>query len=315
MKPGPARVGIFARVNDPIAQALKASIEARAAQARIFELATLALGAPVAFDNEEWLVDGDALSEFDAFFVRQIPAETSWLGSPGETATSETWWQRAQLSRERAHLAQSCVAHLELLGKRVLNPSASLPFDQKAYQLAALHRAGLPLPRTLVTNFPDAVRAFEADVGPLIFKPLGGGAETQVFDDAARERLTAPLPSPVIFQERVSGPDIRVTVVAGRIVSSVEIPTSHIDYRLGQDYRAGKQEYLPHALSNEGAAMALLAASTCQQVLSGVDLKLSKEGYVVIEANSGPVYLDIERKTGAPITDALVDALGVRSHR
>ena len=45
-------------------------------------------------------------------------------------------------------------------------------------------------------------------------------------------------------------------------------------------------------------------------VLAGIDLKLSpRNEYVVLEANSGPVYLDIEMKTGAPITAAIIRAL------
>lgn len=54
---------------------------------------------------------------------------------------------------------------------------------------------------------------------------------------------------------------------------------------------------------------AALAAPPCHQVVSGIDLKLGAGGYVMLEANSGPVYLDIEQKTGAPITDAIADAL------
>jgi glutathione synthase/RimK-type ligase-like ATP-grasp enzyme len=42
---------------------------------------------------------------------------------------------------------------------------------------------------------------------------------------------------------------------------------------------------------------------------SGIDLKLTADGYLVQEANSGPVYLDIELKTGAPLTETIVELL------
>ena len=49
------------------------------------------------------------------------------------------------------------------------------------------------------------------------------------------------------------------------------------------------------------------AADLCHHVLSGVDLKRDSHGtYTLLEANSAPVYLDIERKTGAPITERIV---------
>ena len=305
-----ASVGIFARRSDPIAQHLAARLQARGAHVEILELGRMAAGAPLAFDNEAWLFDGVEVTELDAVFVRQVPAETALLAEPQTVATAAEWWQRAVKAKERWHLAQSCLTHLELAGKRVLNPSASVPFDYKPLQLAVLQRAGIRLPRTLITNFPDAVRRFADDVGPVIFKPVGGGTETALLDESALAKLDQLAAAPVIFQERISGPDIRVTVVAGRIVSSVEIPTStSLDYRLDPSYRAGSQQYVAHALPKEIEAWCLEAARVCHQVVSGIDLKLGADGYVMLEANSGPVYLDIEQKTGAPITEAIADAL------
>lgn len=200
---------------------------------------------------------------------------------------------------------------LEARDKRMVNPfGRCLPFEQKPFQLAALQRAGVPLPRTLITNFPDAVRAFRDDVGEVIYKPTAGGAETQVLDDEALKRLPAIASTPIIFQERVRGPDIRVTVVGERVVSAVEIPTTEVDYRKGERYRAGEQEYAAHALPPEAIALCLKVARTCHHQVSGIDLKqVGPERYVVLEANSAPVYLDIELKTGHPITEAIVDLL------
>jgi glutathione synthase/RimK-type ligase-like ATP-grasp enzyme len=60
---------------------------------------------------------------------------------------------------------------------------------------------------------------------------------------------------------------------------------------------------------------AFLKSSTlCRHVLSGVDLKRRANGdYVLLEANSAPVYLDIEQKTGAPITARILDYLAATS--
>ncbi|MBL8953997.1 MAG: hypothetical protein JNK82_24685 [Myxococcaceae bacterium] len=303
-------VGIFARHTDPIAKHLAARLMARGAEVEVLELARLTSGAPLAFDVEEWLYEGVALSELDAFFVRQVPAETAMLAEAHVSATAGEWWQKAVKAKERWHLAQSALQHLELMGKRVLNPAASVPFDYKPLQLAVLQRAGIRVPRTLITNFAPGVRQFAADVGEVIYKPVGGGTETAVLDEAALARLDELAGAPVIFQERISGPDIRVTVVNGRIVSSVEIPTStSIDYRLDPDYRAGAQAYVAHALPDAQQRWCLEAARLCHQIVSGIDLKWGADGYVMLEANSGPVYLDIELKTGAPITDAIADVL------
>lgn len=176
-------------------------------------------------------------------------------------------------------------------------------------QLAILQRAGIPIPRTMITNFPAALKAFERDVGEIIFKPTAGGGLAKTMDDDARAKVADAIATPVIFQERIRGPDIRATVVGSRVVSCVEIPTEGLDYRSSESYAAGQQTYVNHTLPGEIEEMCLRVARLCGHVLSGIDLKKDGDRYVVIEANSGPVYLDIERKMGHPITEAIVDVL------
>jgi glutathione synthase/RimK-type ligase-like ATP-grasp enzyme len=65
-----------------------------------------------------------------------------------------------------------------------------------------------------------------------------------------------------------------------------------------------------HVLPKEVEEMCLKAARLCHHTLSGLDLK-HRGGldYVLLEANSAPVYLDIELKTGAPISKTIVECL------
>jgi glutathione synthase/RimK-type ligase-like ATP-grasp enzyme len=126
-------------------------------------------------------------------------------------------------------------------------------------------------------------------------------------DDALYARLDAIASAPAIFQQRIVGADVRVTVVGDRVVSAVEVESEDgVDYRRGAAYRAGASVYRSHALPADVASMSLRAAALCGHVLSGIDWKAGKDGYVILEANSAPVYLDIEHKTGAPITEAVV---------
>ncbi|MDQ3265746.1 MAG: hypothetical protein M3Y59_19175 [Myxococcota bacterium] len=306
------KLGIFGRGGDPIATHLEGKLRARGAQVLPLDLSGLGAGSPITWDGEEWLYEGEALSECHAFFLRKIPAETVLLAAPEVTATAELWYRNALLAKERAHVAQGLVMDLELAGKRVINGVLNVSlYDQKPLQLAAFKRLGLRIPRTLITNFPAAVKAFVQDVGEVIYKPTAGGAETQVVTPEALGRISAIAHAPVIFQERIRGPDIRVTLVDGRIISSVELPTeAEVDYRADTTYQRGGQRYVAHALPSEIASQCILAAKSCGQILSGVDLKRTASGeYVFLEANSSPVYLDIELKTGAPITDAIADAL------
>jgi glutathione synthase/RimK-type ligase-like ATP-grasp enzyme len=305
------RLGIFGRDSDALVKHTRAVAQARGAEVVTFDLGRMYLGDPLAFDGEEWLFGGEELSRCDGYLLRKYPAETVMLGAPTETCSGEDWFRRALRAKERSHVAQSCIMDLERRGKRMVNPLMAIaPFDQKPLQLAALRQAGIEIPRTLITNFPAAVRTFREDVGEVIYKPTGGGAETQILKEEDLARLEQIASSPVIFQERLQGPDIRVTVVAGRIISSVEIPTDGVDYRSNAAYRAGAQQYVDHSLPLEAQAACLKAAQVCGHVLSGIDLKPQPDGrYVMLEANSAPVYLDIELKTKAPITEAIVDYL------
>lgn len=305
-------IAIFARDDDAIAARVEERLRARGAETLRVAFGRMAGGMPVTFDGARFSSEGADLSAVDGYLLRHFPSETAMLSAdPSLSLTTTEWWQRGVAQKERSHFAQSCLMSLDLAGKRAVNPLLlSAPFDLKPLQLAAFQRAGLPIPRTLVTNDPEAVRAFAADVGEVIAKPAAGGAETRVLDEALLSRLDAIRHAPAIFQERVRGPDVRVTVVAGEVVSAVEIPTAEVDYRAGAAYREGFQDYVEHPLDDDARALCLEAARVCHHVLSGIDLKRKGDGsYVILEANSAPVYLDIERKTGAPITERVVDAL------
>ena len=300
------RFCVVGRNSDPLSTHTEA-----VARARGHEVLQVSLREPAAFDGTSWLVRGEDLGAYDGFVVRQVPAAHALLGPPDEARTGADWFRLGMAQQERVTFAVSALMDLELQGKRIVNPPlASAPYDHKPLQLAVFQRAGLPIPRTLVTSWPEAVRIFEADVGELVAKPAAGGAEAALLDDGTRAKLPAIEDAPAIFQERVRGADVRVTLVGGRVISSVIIESDTLDYRSGDAYRAGDARYLDHPLPRAAEDLCVRAAALCHHVLSGVDLKLRADGgYTLLEANSAPVYLDIEQKTGAPITPAIVEWL------
>lgn len=85
------QIGIFGREQDPLCEHLRAQLEARGAEARMLDLARMVDGAPLAYDGDEWLFEGEELSSFDAFVVRKVPAETALLGRPEAQGTAEQW--------------------------------------------------------------------------------------------------------------------------------------------------------------------------------------------------------------------------------
>lgn len=310
------RLCVFGRQEDPITAHTVAHARMRGHDVLRVALGQLSDGLPVAFHAGQWMAAGEELESCDAFVLRQYPAPTALLAPPDTTDTAAGWYRRSVIHGERSSFAQSLLMDLERRGKPFVNPLfQTLPFDHKALQLATFEREGVPLPRTLISNFPGGVRAFVEDVrvsgGEVICKPAAGGAEAREVNEALLARLDDIKDAPVIFQERIHGPDVRATVVGDRVVSSVIIESDTLDYRSGAAYQRGEARYTQHALPVDVEALCVRAARLCHHVLSGVDLKRRADGsYVVLEANSAPVYLDIEQKTGAPITDAILDWLG-----
>jgi glutathione synthase/RimK-type ligase-like ATP-grasp enzyme len=301
------RLGLFAQPHDALAQHI-----ANAARARGWDALTFGFpdpSRPVTTDLASFLVDGEEVESCDAFILRQLPSQLSMVARPNDTLSGADAFRRAQRELERAHVAECALMEMELRGKRVINPyTKSAPFDRKPLQLAAFERAGLPVPTTMITNQPLAARAFIAALKKdIVVKPIVGGLVRKLDDDMT-SRLDDLEGNPTMFQELVAGDDVRVTIVDGKIISSVIVESNALDYRSDPDYASGNARYRVIELPPDIAAVCIKAAAICHHVLSGVDLKRGGDRWALLEANSSPVYLDIEQKTGAPITNALLDA-------
>lgn len=272
-------------------------------------------GDPMFWDGEGFVWFDEDLSTLDAIIVRRLPAERA-LPPAGTTISAAEAERFGSEAMERAHFFEAWLWDAEQRGVPIYNPSVSRQFDHKPLQLAMLQRAGVPLPRTMITNSGTAAGLFADDVGEVIYKPVGGGRETELLTAEARARLTRLGSAPVIFQERIVGPDYRLTVIGGEVVSQVEIPSHPVDYRLGEAYRAGQQTYLEVSLPAEIQALAVRVADLCHHAVSGIDVKRGADGrFVVLEANSAPVYLDIELKVGHAITARWVELVLRKSLR
>jgi glutathione synthase/RimK-type ligase-like ATP-grasp enzyme len=177
----------------------------------------------------------------------------------------------------------------------------------KPFQLHVLRSLGARVPRTLISNDPDAIRAFHAEVKDVIFKPIMGGAITRVLEEEALGRLENVTASPVIFQERAPGEDLRIMLVGEDIVScvAIETPEQHLDFRADPVYSGGEATYREVRLPEPVRRFCREAARACGLTFAGIDIKHQGDDWVFLELNSSPIYLDVERKLGHPISHAL----------
>jgi hypothetical protein len=179
--------------------------------------------------------------------------------------------------------------------------------QEKPRQLRVVNQLGIPIPPTLVSNDPIAVRQFAQSHAKVIFKPVYGGAHTQVVEEHHLEpqRLALSLRlCPVTLQAYVPGTNIRSYVI-GDTVFSAEIRSQDIDFR--QDSQA---TILPLPTSEALQQQCLTIARALGLEWTAIDWRRTPEGEdIFLEANPSPMFIYFEQQTGFPITQHLVQLL------
>lgn len=181
--------------------------------------------------------------------------------------------------------------------------------SSKPYQAQLIAAHGFAPPPTLITNAPDAVLAFRAQHGRIIYKSISAiRSIVQTLDDGDLERLDRIGWCPVQFQAALDGRNIRVHVV-GDAVFPTEIDSTHIDYRYAR--RNGGETtlraiVLPDAVA-EKCVKLTRALGLC---FAGIDLMRTTDGeYYCFEVNPQPAFSYFEANTGQPIADAVAGYL------
>jgi hypothetical protein len=212
-------------------------------------------------------------------------------------------------------LHDAFVTWTTLTPARVVNRAAAMASNgSKPYQAQLILAAGFEVPETLVTNDPDAVRAFAAEHGQVIYKSVSGTRSiVQDLDADALERLDDIRWCPVQFQAYVEGIDVRVHVV-GEQVFATRVASGATDYRY-----AGARGGLPARL--EATRLSETLEARCVELtrrlglrFSGIDLRITPDERVVcFEVNPCPGYNYYEGHTGQPIARAVAAHLAGRS--
>jgi len=232
----------------------------------------------------------DELARYDALFVRTIPGG----------------------SLEQIIFRVDALHRLENAGVRVINsPTAIERTVDKYYTSTLLEDAGLPTPRTIVSEqFDQAMAAFEALGRDVVVKPLFGSegrGMVRVSDPDVAYRVFRALElgrSVYYLQEFVphGHEDIRLFVIGPRVIAAMK--------RQGQTWKTNvAQGATAVALipDDELTTMALRAARAVKTDYAGVDiLPVAGGGYTVIEVNGIPGWHGLRRATGVDAAEHLV---------
>ncbi|MFI2431322.1 ATP-grasp ribosomal peptide maturase [Streptomyces sp. NPDC018693] len=203
----------------------------------------------------------------------------------------------------------------------VSHPAAMSRAEYKPLQLATARACGLTIPPTLITNRPDAVRAFIGDMrGAVICKPVA--SPVLIEDDQLKTVYTRRLTENDL--EDLSGIDttahlfqawidkaheVRLTVVGRRLLAAevhAGSNAAHTDWR--SDYAS--LTYRATEVPDGIAAGVRRYMERLTLSFAALDFIVGPDGaWTFLEANPCGQWDWIEHATGLPISQAIADEL------
>ena len=255
------------------------------------------------------------LSEVSAIWYRRV-----WIG--GRIPTDMDSQLRKVSLKESQTIIQGAIASLKTFHlDRVLYVRRS---ENKQLQLQVAQEVGLEIPRTLITNNPQAVQEFAAECEMrIVVKMLSSfaiyeeGQEKVVFTNRvtseALEDLSGLHLCPMTFQENIpKALELRITIV-GKQVFAAAID-SQKDDRARHDWRRGGlillDAWQPYTLPGEIEEKLLKLMAQFQLNYGAIDLILTPDGrYIFLEINPVGEFFWLEQCPGLPISSAIATLL------
>jgi len=206
---------------------------------------------------------------------------------------------------DTGYFALAVIRQLERLGVKVFNGSQSIEtVSDKLHTHQALIEGGLPTPRTMLAKFPVDVDLIERTIGfPVVVKTLLGVNGTGVFLMEDRksfhdmmELLCETNPHiQLIFQKFIAksvGRDIRLFVVDGKVVASMERRAKEGEFKANFSQGGSVAEFIPDSKAKD---IAIMTAGILKLQVAGIDLLYAEDGgYTICEANSFPGFKGLE---------------------
>lgn len=204
----------------------------------------------------------------------------------------------------------------EFGGVWVSHPDATRRAENKLLQLRVAVQVGLRVPRTLVSQDPEAIRAF-CMRQPTIVKTLAGAFGVALVAHEVRPEILADDEalrlSPAIYQERIDGRDHLRVHVFGSHIETARLRCDELDWRVHLD----RTEVEPHALPIDIERRLRRFMQILDLRMGVFDLKMDADGEIVwLEVNPQGQFLFVEgmsdMKLAAACGDFLYRAAGER---
>jgi glutathione synthase/RimK-type ligase-like ATP-grasp enzyme len=203
----------------------------------------------------------------------------------------------------------------------VSSPDAVEIACSKPHQLQEAVRLGFKTPKTLISNEPEALRAFYDEFnGDVVYKTLsrglgendGQGVYTNRVAPKHLEMLYSATTAPCLFQEHIpKEADLRVTVIGAQVFATVIYSQGHAKSKV--DWRRENAERLEHRACVLPADLRRLCVELVQRFnlqFGAIDFVLTPAGdYIFLEINPTGQFYWIELMTKQPLVETLVELL------
>ncbi|MDS0137867.1 MULTISPECIES: hypothetical protein [unclassified Amycolatopsis] len=215
-----------------------------------------------------------------------------------------------ELAAASAGQTEALARILEFVPLKVMNPPLreASGFTKLLHAVALGEVGGWQIPATCLTTDPEEALDFVRGCRTgAIFKGVSATKTwATVFEPPHESRLPRLAHLPVLFQERIIGPDVRVHVVGDQSFGEL-IDSPVLDYRTVR----GVNDYRPLEVPREIAEGCTRLTGHCRVPLLGVDFKIERATgqWVFLEANSMPCFEGYDERAGGAISRAIAEWL------
>ena len=200
---------------------------------------------------------------------------------------------------------------IEEYGIRLINSREALELaSDKFLTSLILEKNNIPTPKTIICEDPkEALDSFEELGNDVVLKPLFGSKGigiTRLNDKAFAENVIyslGHLNEIFYLQEFIEhyNRDIRIFVIGDKAIAGM--------YRVSNNWKTNVYagaEVKPLELTKELKELAIKAAQVTKTEIAGVDILESEEGYYVIEINSIPGFMALQKVTDINIPEQII---------
>jgi glutathione synthase/RimK-type ligase-like ATP-grasp enzyme len=200
---------------------------------------------------------------------------------------------------------------IEVAPALVINRASAMASNSsKPYQSQLISRHGFLIPETLISNNPDAIRAFRRKYGRVIYKSASGVRSiVHELSDEDERRLDLVRWCPTLFQEFIGGTNIRVHIIGGKAFATA-VESGATDYRYAMSQTGQSAKLREVELSSDVRRKCVSLAKSLRLEFAGIDLKVTPDDQVYcFEVNPCPAFSYYEMSTGQPIANAIAKHL------